>query len=312
MSDLAKIVVFCGGKLAFPAIQTLALHGHLAGIAIGGGDDASDAIKLLQDESQKSGLPFIACNGKKDLVPVQVWLEGIAADAVFSICFPFKLSPYMLQMSSLKFINFHTGPLPQYRGPMPLFEVLRNNEVVTALTLHFMEADYDTGPVIFKEPISIEAKETFGSLAVKMSLSAGQSALNMAQMLTFGSSVPCQPQSEENAQYYPKVEWRDTLIRWEQMQASEILALINACNPWNGGADAMVNGHAIKILAASLHEQEHQQEPGTILALDPQTGIRVACIEDHMLFLEILSTDLGITAGHFIKGLGIRIGHKFS
>lgn len=310
MNTLAKIVILCGGKLAFPAIQTLALHGHLAGIAIGG--EPSDAGTMLQRECQKSGLPFIACSSKNDLDNLQIWLNGIVTDAVFCICFPYKLPADMLQTPSLKFINFHTGPLPQYRGPMPIFEVLRNQETATALSLHFMEAAYDTGPIIFKEPIAIGTMETFGSLAVKMSLSAGQSALNMAQMLTFGSSVPCQPQAQEEAQYYAKPERRDTLIRWEQMQASEIVALINACNPWHGGADTMINGHALKIIAVSMREQQHEKAAGTIMDFDVQTGIKVACIEDHILFVEIVSTDLGITAGHLVKNLGITTGQQFS
>lgn len=310
MSALAKVIILCGGKLAFPAIQTLALHGHLAGIGIGGG--AIEAVQLLESESQRSGLPFMACHTRADMGKLLAWLDGIKADAVFCICFPYKLPKDMLQKPALKCINFHTGPLPQYRGPMPLFEVLKNQEATTALTLHFMEADYDTGPIIYKEPIVIDDNETFGSLAVKMSLSVGQSVLNLAQMLTFGSTIPCHPQSEAEAQYYPKPERRDTQIRWRQMQACEIVALVNACNPWNVGADTLVNGHSIKVVASTLLKQQHQQQPGAILALDALTGLHVACIEDHIVSLDIISTDLGITAGHLIKSLGIRIGHQFA
>ena len=309
MSTPPKIVILCGGKMAFPAIQTLVLHGYLAGIATGGED--TEATIWLQTESLKSSLPFKSFPTKDSLYGLSDWLQELSAEVVLCICFPLKLTQAMLETKKLSFINFHTGPLPQYRGAMPLFEVLKNQERETVLTLHFMDADFDTGPVILKEPISIGEDETFGSLSYKMAERTGQSALNMAQMIEFGSTIPSHPQEETDAQYYPKPQGRDLLIRWELMQAAEIVALVQACNPWSGGADTFINGRNLKILVAKTGTHNHEVQPGTILALDATNGLQVAGIEQSYVSLEIISSELGISAGYRLKELGVVVGHRF-
>jgi methionyl-tRNA formyltransferase len=83
------------------------------------------------------------------------------------------------------------------------------------------------------------------------------------------------------------------------MDASEIIALINACNPWNNGADATLNGEQIKIIIASLLDKPHNNQPGTIVSI--ADTINVACEDNKQIAIEILSTEQGImTVKQFI------------
>jgi methionyl-tRNA formyltransferase len=45
------------------------------------------------------------------------------------------------------FLNVHPSLLPEYRGPAPLFWQLREGESRTGVTIHWMDADFDTGPL---------------------------------------------------------------------------------------------------------------------------------------------------------------------
>ncbi|MEN9908530.1 MAG: hypothetical protein RLZZ540_1679 [Bacteroidota bacterium] len=310
MSDQKKIVILCGGKFAFKALQLLAFENYLCGIGIG--KSSSLVIEALETESENNNLDFKSFPDKKSISEMKSWIEKLKPDFIFSISFPFLIPEDVLSCGKEKFINFHPGPLPQYRGPMPIFEVLKNQEKSTAVSVHFMDSKYDEGPVIFKDPLKIEEDDTYGKLAVKLSNHTAQVALNMANMVQYAGKIPSSIQESKDAYYYEKPEFSDTCIKWKNMTADEIIALINSCNPWNTGADTSFEGEQIKIIVASLYNQEHQNSiPGTILGITEDGNIIVACSDDKQVAIEVLKTDIGIiTAKQFNFQENI-LGKKF-
>ena len=52
-------------------------------------------------------------------------------------------------------INLHTALLPKYRGLMPTFWVLKNNEKNTGVSVFFVDEGIDSGPIIVQKNISI-------------------------------------------------------------------------------------------------------------------------------------------------------------
>jgi methionyl-tRNA formyltransferase len=296
MEKQKKILVLCGGKFAFQTLQLLAYEKFICGIGIGKSSDT--IIEALERESEDSNIGFKSFPNKKSITEMRSWIDIIQPDYIFCISFPFLLPETVLSYGLDKFINFHSGPLPQYRGPMPIFEVLKNQETKTAICAHFMNARFDEGNIIFNDPISIETGDTYGKLAVKLSERMAQVALNMANMIQFASTIPSQPQDENVSYYYEKPELADTYINWKRMSASEIISLINACNPWNTGADASLSGEQIKIISATLLDLPHNNQAGTIVSMT--NTLNIACEENQQIAIEILSTDSGImTAQQF-------------
>ena len=52
------------------------------------------------------------------------------------------------------------------------------------------------------------------------------------------------------------------------MDAAEIVALINACNPWNMGADTTFIGNPAKLIDARIiNKSSNQNRPGTIIEI---------------------------------------------
>jgi methionyl-tRNA formyltransferase len=293
-----RILVLCGGQFAFPALQTLGLEKFLCGIGIGKGE--KDAVKVIERESQNSGLPYQSFPTKDSLINLRNWLEELQPDYIFSISFPFLLSEEILSFGEERFINFHPGPLPEYRGPMPLFEVLRYQEKETAISVHFMNEEFDEGAIILKEKLAISPNETYGELAIKLSERTAMVALNMAHMLQFGSQIPRTEQDENKARYFEKPEASDTFIQWNRMPADEIISLIKACNPWNQGADAILAGRNVKLLAATLTDENHSAQPGKILNLAKNGAIAVSCLDQKTIHVQIVAGDFGIlTAEQF-------------
>ncbi len=295
------ILVLCGGRFALPAIQQLAIEGYVSGIVIGKGE--ASVVDLLEQQCGEANIPFRSIARSSQVEEsLNELIEELQPDAVFSICFPFLVPEEVLAYDPNKFINFHTGPLPGYRGPMPIFEVLRRNEPETELSIHFMEADFDEGDIIFSEKISIDPDETFGSLAFKLSLRTALAAQNMAEMIEFGSTIPRQPQNNIVSRYFEKPEKEDTFVRWNRMFGEEIVQLIRSCNPWNTGADAVLGNKLIKIVEAELLDEVHQQLPGSVIGVSENGFIHVACLDYKQLVIKIISCDLGIiSAGQYAR-----------
>ena len=235
MKSQKKILILCGGKFAFKTLQLLAFENYLCGIGIG--KSSKIVVESLERESENNSLDFKYFPDKKSVSEMKTWIEDLNPDFIFSISFPFLIPEEVLSYGKERFINFHPGPLPQYRGSMPIFEVLKNQEKTTAISVHFMDSKYDEGPVIFKENLKIDQNDTYGQLAVKLSDRTAQVALNMANMVEYAKKIPSSIQESENAYYYEKPDFLDTCIKWKNMTAGEIVALINSCNPWNYGAD---------------------------------------------------------------------------
>ena len=55
-------------------------------------------------------------------------------------------------------INLHTALLPKYRGLMPTFWVLKNNEKYTGVSVFFVDEGIDSGPIIVQEKVEINNK----------------------------------------------------------------------------------------------------------------------------------------------------------
>lgn len=295
-----RILVLCGGKFAFPSLQTLGIEKFLCGVGVGKGE--KEVLSILNQESQNTNLPFMSFPDKESLSHLRNWIDEIQPDYIFSISFPFLLSEEILSYGKDKYINFHPGPLPEYRGPMPLFEVLRYQEKETAISVHFMNEEFDEGAIILKEKLPISPNETYGELALKLSERTAMVALNIANMLQFASIIPSTEQNENQARYFEKPENSDTLIQWDRMPADEIIALINACNPWNTGADAVLTGQHVKLLAATFSDEKHSDSTGKILHQTDKGALAISCINEEVIHVQIIAGEFGIlTADHFYK-----------
>ncbi|MGH2667361.1 methionyl-tRNA formyltransferase [Flavobacterium sp.] len=292
MEKRKKILVLCGGKFAFKTLQLLAFENFLCGIGIGKG--STMIVDALEKESEESQIAFKSFQNKSSLQEMRLWVDEVQPDFIFSLSFPFLIPEEVLSYGKEKFINFHPGPLPQFRGPMPIFEVLKQQKKQTAISVHFMNTEFDQGNIIFNDPVLIDESETYGQLAVKLSDRLAQVSLNMANMVQFASIIPNSPQDNSLAYYFEKPQLSDTYINWKRMSASEIISLINACNPWNNGADIRFKGEQAKIVVASLLNEPHDNAlPGTIISVAESGNIHVACSDNNQISIEVVSTDSG-------------------
>jgi methionyl-tRNA formyltransferase len=61
----------------------------------------------------------------------------------------------LLNLAPKGCLNLHTALLPKYRGLMPSFWVLKNNESETGVSVFFVDEGIDSGPIIVQKRIRI-------------------------------------------------------------------------------------------------------------------------------------------------------------
>ena len=103
----------------------------------------------------------------KNPVPREQELEPF--DLGVSYSYPRKIHKELLQVPPKGFVNYHTAPLPEYRGLKVYEEAIENKETNWGVTLHVMDEHYDTGPIIQRLDIKLHepptTKEQLGSIS---------------------------------------------------------------------------------------------------------------------------------------------------
>ncbi len=69
-----------------------------------------------------------------------------------------------LRITPRGFLNVHPSALPKLRGPCPLFWTVKNGMTLSSVTLHWMDAQEDHGPIIDMRPFKIEPRATYEQL----------------------------------------------------------------------------------------------------------------------------------------------------
>jgi len=90
----------------------------------------------------------------KDSPPLEFFDLGV------SYCYPRKITNPLLSTANKGFVNYHPGPLPKYRGTTELDDAIKNKETSWGVTVHFMDEEYDTGPIIRIKEIPLHEPPT--------------------------------------------------------------------------------------------------------------------------------------------------------
>jgi methionyl-tRNA formyltransferase len=92
---------------------------------------------------------------------VDLALAAEPPDLVVSWFWTRKLPLRWLELAKLGGIGVHPSLLPRHRGPNPYFWAIDRGDTETGVTVHYLEAEYDTGKVLDCERISLGARNSW-------------------------------------------------------------------------------------------------------------------------------------------------------
>lgn len=144
-----------------------------------------------------------------------------------------KFKKPIIELPKIGTINCHPSLLPKYRGPNPYMRVIMNGETETGITLHLMDENLDTGPILLQKKIDIMQGfkgDTGETLKNKCCVLAREGIAELLTSMNDEMIIPIN-QSEKESSYYSQISEKDILIDFEKTSV-QINALIRALTPW--------------------------------------------------------------------------------
>jgi methionyl-tRNA formyltransferase len=305
-----RIALLTNSKLSVPAIGMLGSKNMLVSVGLPEANVTEDAdhVRYTAASGQVPVTTFSRTGLRASL---EQWLDDCRPDLVLVFTFPFKIPANLLDIPSKGFINFHFGVLPQYRGADAIFWQIANREKEGGVSVHQMNDRFDQGPLYLVHKVPLSMSDTYGSHLLNLSMAAIPAVEKLLAQLQLGQ----QPVEQDHvkAAYYKRPSLPDVTIDW-QRPAAEIIALVNACNPWNKGAVAYLDRHPVKIISAAAVQPPAnlaQGRPGQIALANEASGCFVWCGSQELIKLEIIFCNDSFITGNQFARLGIFAGMRF-
>lgn len=306
-----QIVVICTHAFGLPTINSLAQAKFLKGIITS--SRKTDIHDRLTATAQQHRIPVLQVSKNNFAKKMAIFIRQHKADVVFVFAFGQLIPEKLLKLPKWGFINFHPGILPQFRGPDPAFWQLKQQLSAGGLTVHRMDAKFDTGPIITIMPVPIEPEMTYSHFLSEAGFAATQVLNLLIQTLHQTGQLPVKGQDKSLAAYQNRPTNKDFRINWAKDDVPSIRALVNACNPRYGGAHTLLRNMPLQILAVTPMPKKTTVAIGEIIEIEEGKGLLVACKDGAILRIDIVSSAEGImTANRFVKMAGIKKGEYFS
>jgi methionyl-tRNA formyltransferase len=140
-------------------------------------------------------------------------LETIAAlqpDVACVACFPKRLPAALLHLPRRGGLNVHPSLLPQYRGPYPLFWMLRHGDRNFGVTVHCMDERFDAGDIAAQAEVELPDGVSGEEADTLLSEYGGECLVEVLRAIGNGTCV--QRPQPAGGSYFPAPQDQDFVI----------------------------------------------------------------------------------------------------
>ena len=199
-------------------------------------------------------------------------LKALNADIMIVVAYGLLLPLAVLEAPKMGCLNVHASILPRWRGAAPIQRAIQAGDTETGITIMQMDVGLDTGDMLSKTLLNINADETGGSLHDRL-LAKGPTALLQTLTLLQAGEVTAEKQDNTLANYAHKLSKEEALINWS-LPARDIELNIRAFNPFPC-AYTLLGDQRIKIWQAIALDEATTLLPGTIARVSTN-GVDIA------------------------------------
>ena len=218
----------------------------------------------VKQVAQKHNLPVFQPSSLKPVEEAEA-LAALDIDLMIVVAYGLILPKTILEVPRLGCLNVHASLLPRWRGAAPIERALLAGDKVSGVTIMQMDEGLDTGDMLDRETVQIEASDNRIDLENKLQI-AGQTALvrTLGDLEAYQSAA--EAQNDEDSNYAAKLEKSEAFIDWRR-SAEEIDRQIRAGigrNPAYG----ILDEQRLRILKATVSPVSYDTEPGEIVACE--------------------------------------------
>ncbi len=199
-------------------------------------------------------------------------------EANLQVVVAFRMLPKVVwNMPEYGTFNLHASLLPDYRGAAPIHWSIINGEEKTGVTTFFIDEKIDTGEMILKKEVSIDADETVGQLHDRL-MHLGAQAVSETLDLIKEDQVTTSKQPESDTKLAPKLNPENCKVNWEA-SLDTIYNHIRGLNPFPAAWSEMQNGGekiSMKLYAVQKEKVAHSSEIKSIVTTKKEIKVAVA------------------------------------
>jgi methionyl-tRNA formyltransferase len=183
--------------------------------------------------------------------------------------------------------NLHPGPLPRYPGLNAVSWAIFRGERMHGVTVHWMDAGIDSGPIAFQSCFPIDPDDTALSLSLKCTREGTALMSRLLEVATTEpAAIPRLEQDLAEREYFGREVPGEGWLSWS-WPACQVVNFVRACDympypsPW-GHPRTRWGVQEIALVKAARTGISCQVSPGTVeKAAD--SGVLVACQDEWVL-----------------------------
>jgi len=210
--------------------------------------------------------------------------SALRPDLLIVVAYGLILPASILNVPAHGCWNIHASLLPRWRGAAPIQRAIEAGDSTTGVCIMQMDEGLDTGQVLHRVTLPIDANETGGSLHDKLAEAGAHALLSCMEALARGEPPEPASQSDQGLSYARKLNKAEAQINWQE-PAQQLERRVRAFNPWPV-AWCTINGERTRVWSAAHEKRNHNEEPGTVLSSN-QEGIEIATGEQVLRLLEL-------------------------
>lgn len=265
-----KIVFMGTPDFAVPTLEALVQGGHEVLAVVTQPDKPKGRGKAVlmtpvKEKALEYQIPvYQPVRIKKDEEFFEI-LKQLNPEAIVVTAFGQILPERILTLPKYGCFNVHASLLPKYRGAAPIQWAVINGDKESGVTTMQMDVGMDTGDMLEKIVVTLDPKETGGSLFDRLSTAGGELILSTLQKAEAGTLTPVK-QPEEEATYAGMLTKALGQIDWTK-DAAVIERLIRGLNPWPS-AYTSYEGKTLKLWDADVVTEKSEAVPGTVVRVE--------------------------------------------
>jgi len=303
---MALKVVFMGTpQFAVPTLEKIIQHHNVLAVVTTPDKPAGRGLKITPSAVKQFAvshqLPVLQPEKLSDKNFLNQ-LQSFNADVFVVVAFR-MLPESVWNMPPLGTFNLHASLLPKYRGAAPINFALINGEKETGVTTFKIQKEIDTGKIALQKKITIDEKDTAGTIHDKLMIVGADVMLETLNLLE-KNQLELKPQNDSEASYAPKITKEFCKINWNYT-AENIYNFIRGLSPYPAAHTYFEINQKIlycKILWAEKISDIHSYSVGSILT-DDKNYIRVA-VKDGFIDIQTIQPEgkKSMSVQEFLRG----------
>jgi methionyl-tRNA formyltransferase len=219
--------------------------------------------------------PTVVLDPQNDWPAFEQMARALAPDLLVSWFFTRKIPVSLCQTCRLGGIGVHPSLLPRHRGPDPYFATIDAGDELTGVTVHRIEAQYDTGAIVRVTTLPVNPSWNAWQLAKALDRPALALLRSVVAAAARGEDLAGTAQQEALASCAPEPDEQVQWLNWSD-PAAKIVRRVRALAPCPG-ALVQVGDTTILLLQASVHPAPPKALiPGEAAVVGGQAVVRAA------------------------------------